>query len=202
MNADPILALIREFESDGAVKAQGVASSYDVVSAYIPKAHRPKHALTSYPVGEILEWQAFVVRKGSKSSAAGAYQIIRPTLADLFSAHGPVIFDAKAQDAAAKALLVARGWQRFEQGDLSAIAYADRLAREWASLPVQWDQQGAHRRVKRGQSYYAGDGINAAHCPPERVVRALEACREETGILERIAALEARVTEIEEKLEK
>ncbi len=35
---------------------------------------------------------------------------------------------------------------------------------EWASLPVLADSQGDRQRIRRGQSYYAGDGLNRALC--------------------------------------
>jgi hypothetical protein len=192
---EPLRALIRKYESDGAVKAQGVASAYDVVSAVIPATWRTKAPLTTYPVGEILEWQAWLARKGVKSTAAGAYQVIRSTLTGLLAPG--VIFDVAAQDAACDALLDRRGWGQAQAGTITPLAFADRLSREWASLPVQWDQRGRHRPVRRGQSYYAGDGLNAAHCPPEDV---LAAVIEALGPTDRLGDLESRVEAIEQQL--
>lgn len=200
-NPDPIRAVIRKHESDGAVAAQGVVSSYDVVSSFIPAKWRTKAALTTYPVGEILEWQKWLVRKGVKSTAAGAYQIIRPTLAGLFHPDRlDVVFSAQAQDAACDALLIGRGWMAAEAGAVTPLEFADRLSREWASLPVQWDQQGRWRWVKRGQSYYAGDGINAAHARPDEVLEAVEAALDNRPV-DRIADLERRVAAIEAKID-
>lgn len=194
---EPIRAVIRKYESAGAVTAQVVASAYDVVSSYIPERWRTKHALSTYPVGEILDWQRFLVARGVKSTAAGAYQIIRPTLAGLFDGRHHIVFTADAQDAAADALLLGRGWQKAKAGAITPIAFADALAREWAALPVQWDQHGRHRWVKRGQSYYAGDGINVAHCPPQEIV---DAITEALAPEDRLAALEARIASVEAKL--
>lgn len=172
--AAPILALIRRHESDGAVKAQGVPDAYSVVYSGIPASRRPKAPLVTYSIDEILDWQGFVVGKGSASSAAGAYQIIRRTLAGI-PIPGDRIFDAACQDAAALILLDRRGWAKCESGAMTPESFADQLAREWASLPVQKAQQGASRQVQRGQSYYAGDGLNAAHASPEEVVAAIRA---------------------------
>ena len=172
--AAPILALIRKHESDGAVKTQGVASAYDVVYSGIPAKHRPMSALSSYSIDDILEWQRFVVAKGAASSAAGAYQIIRKTLEGL-GLPGTRRFDSRCQDEAALVLLDRRGWAKCEAGSMSPEDFADQLAREWASLPVQKAQKGASRQVTRGQSYYAGDGLNRAHATPEEVLAAINA---------------------------
>ena len=40
---------------------------------------------------------------------------------------------------------------------------AKRLSMEWAGLPVMETTQGASGMVQAGQSYYAGDGLNAAN---------------------------------------
>lgn len=71
---------------------------------------------------------------GCRSTAAGAYQIIRPTWRKLRDRLGLVDFGAASQDAAAVELLRQRGaLGAVEAGDLVA---AVRLARhEWASLP-------------------------------------------------------------------
>lgn len=194
--AAPILALLRKHEADSAVERQGVDSAYDVVYSGIPTANRPKAALTSYTVGEVLEWQAFVVAKGAASSAAGAYQIIRKTLAGL-GMPASTRFDKACQDRAALVLLDRRGWADCEAGRMEATDFADMLAREWASMPVQRDQRGASRAVKRGQSYYAGDGLNRARATPEEVMAAIAAALAEPAPApadeDRVAALEALV---------
>jgi muramidase (phage lysozyme) len=195
---EPILALIREYESDGAAKPQDVPTSYDVVYSGIPKAYRPKEPLTTYPIREVLDWQSFIIRKRLSSTAAGAYQMLRRTIAGLYSADLDRIFDAETQDAGAQALLLHRGWAKCRLGVTKPIAFADALSREWASLPVQWDQEGARKWVKRGQSYYAGDGLNAAHCPPLDVVAAIEAS---LGPVVTLASLAARVAVLEARLE-
>jgi len=64
------------------------------------------------------------------------------------------------------ALLKRRGWDRFATGVLSLKGFGNELAKEWASFPVLVDMQGASRRVERGQSYYAGDGLNKSLVKP------------------------------------
>jgi hypothetical protein len=45
---------------------------------------------------------------------------------------------------------------------------------EWASVPVFSVIKGQKRKVTRGQSYYAGDGINKALTKPEAVEAILD----------------------------
>ena len=47
--------------------------------------------------------------------------------------------------------------------------FGKRLAQEWASFPVLAGTKGAKRTVARGQSYYAGDGLNKSLVTPEKV---------------------------------
>lgn len=112
------------------------------------------------------------------SSAAGAGQIMRDTMdkpktmADLegeMGLSGSELFDADMQDRMCFHLLKRRGYEQFMAGRLGAVAFAKRLAQEWASFPVLAATQGAHRRVTRGQSYYAGDGVNKALVSPEKI---------------------------------
>ena len=56
------------------------------------------------------------------------------------------------------------------------------LAKEWASFPVPSRMRGAHRTVERGQSYYAGDGLNKALIGPDVVWLACEAARTATVV--------------------
>lgn len=78
-------------------------------------------------------------------------------------------FDPELQDRLAYALLDRRGYEKFAAGKLSIVAFGLALAQEWASFPVLEDCQGAHRKVKRGETYYAGDHLNKALISPETV---------------------------------
>lgn len=102
------------------------------------------------------------------SSAAGAYQFMRATLLDLMRTYDlpetlPMTPDT--QDYLATLLLRRRGLDDFLEGKIRVVDFARRLAQEWASLPVLEPCQGAHRYLQRGQSYYAGDGMNKALVP-------------------------------------
>ncbi|WEX07362.1 hypothetical protein [Chelativorans sp. AA-79] len=147
---------------------------YEVI--YGQKQRKLAKPLTSMTLGDIVDEQ----RKWSKnhgSSAAGAPQFMRATLIDLskeLSLRGDQIFDGDFQDRLAFHLLKRRGYEAFMAGKISRTEFGKRLAQEWASFPVLADCQGAHRKIKRGQSYYAGDGLNKALVAPEVVERLLD----------------------------
>jgi len=124
--------------------------------------------VTDFTLSELLEAQKAWGKKW-KSSAAGAPQIIRDTLMGLcakLDLKAEQKFDPDLQDALAFELLKQRGWARFVTGELPLKAFALALAKEWASMPVVEATQGAHGRLKRGQSYYDGDGLNGATVTP------------------------------------
>lgn len=172
--AEPLLALIRNHEAPAAAARIQGRTQYGVVYSGIRAADRPERPLTEMTVAEVIAWQRTVVNRGARSSAAGAYQFIRKTLAGLGLPQDR-LFDELCQDEAAMILLDRRGWAKCEAGQMSVDAFADQLAREWASFPVMADQKGQQRRVKRGESYYAGDGLNAAYVKPDDVLAAIRA---------------------------
>ena len=49
----------------------------------------------------------------------------------------------------------------------------ENLSRVWAAIPVPGDMQGHFREVSKGESYYAGDGVNKAHITPEMMYKAM-----------------------------
>ncbi|GJD65193.1 hypothetical protein [Methylobacterium frigidaeris] len=112
------------------------------------------------------------------SSAAGRYQFMRNTLdtpgtlADIegeMGLSGAERFDADLQDRMAMHLLRRRGWDSYVAGRLTLQGFALALAKEWASFPVLSSTKGGSRAVVRGQSYYAGDGLNKALVKPEAI---------------------------------
>ncbi len=108
----------------------------------------PPRALETMGVGEVLAWQRTAVRGGSVSSAAGRYQIIRPTLLRLVEAgvvDPAAPFDAAVQDRLARHLLRETGYRN---GDASP-ATANRIAAVWASLP-RLGGDGAGRSLYEG----------------------------------------------------
>ncbi|MHA7968973.1 hypothetical protein [Rhizobium sp. CAU 1783] len=140
--------------------------------------HKLPRPLTTMTIGEIVDAQKSWTRR-FKSSAAGHYQFMRATLQGLakeYSADidGSTVFTADIQDRLGYALLLRRGFDEFISRRIGRVEFAKRLAQEWASLPVLADCQGSERQVTRGQSYYAGDGLNKSLVKPAAVEAALE----------------------------
>lgn len=170
-HVQPVLDLIGKYESRG---------DYEIVYGGIPKEQRPAK-LTAMTIAQVIEWQRDVVARGSASSAAGKYQIIRKTLEASVAAlrmSTARLYDRATQDELAMHLLRGRGMQSFLDGNIDSDDMAIGLAKEWASLPVPHAMQGHTRRVSAGQSYYAGDGLNKAHATVAEVELALEISRE------------------------
>lgn len=111
------------------------------------------------------------------SGAAGAYQIIKPTLIQLkqdLGLSGSEKFTPAMQDRMGDALLEKRGLKQFIAGALSTIAFGNNLAREWASFPVLTPTARGKVKLKRGQSYYDSVAGNHALITPAVVERVLE----------------------------
>lgn len=127
--------------------------------------------ITQMTMSEFREEQKRFYRRFG-SSASGAYQFMYKTLGGLIKELDIDMtekFDADLQDQLAMVLLERRGYGAFLDGRISVTAFAKNLAKEWASFPVLRNTKGAHRRITRGQSYYAGDGLNKALVPAERI---------------------------------
>ena len=150
-----LLGLIRSVEAP-----QGFDQVYGGSKIPTPKP------LTQMTVAEVQQWQRDSVAAGSKSSAAGGYQIISKTLASLVS-DGTLSpnekFDAEAQERGAISLMKRRGLDGYQNGRISPEKFANNLAKEWASLPVVTGS-------KTGRSYYAGDGLNKSLVRPDQVL--------------------------------
>ena len=128
------------------------------------------------------------------SSAAGRYQFMRATLQGLVKegkADPAERFDRECQDRLGYLLLVRRGYLDFMLGRIGRTEFGKRLAMEWASFPVLAAVQGAHRKLKRGQSYYAGDGLNKALVSAAKVEGVLDAVLAAAKAKEAPAAPEA-----------
>lgn len=215
VNVTPLLTLIKRAESTGAVTSQNVPNEYDVVWGGIRASHRPQAKvgkyLTAMTAAEVLGWQRDVVNWGSASSAAGAYQFIRATLEGLVAPDKRhLLLSPSFQDELAKVLLERRGLAKWTSFELTDEQFGDNIAKEWASFPVHRDQRGHSRDVKRGQSYYAGDGLNKAGLTPEEVLRVLKSINRTSvnpgppvvgnNIEERLAILEEAVKSMREHL--
>lgn len=148
-------------------------ASYDVI--YANKQGKLAKPLTSMTLDEVLAAQKGW-SKNNGSSAAGGYQFMRTTLVELIAElalRGSQLLDTDLQDRLGFHLLKRRGYQQYVDGTINAVEFGKRLAMEWASFPVLTDCKGAHRQLKRGQSYYAGDGLNKALVAPEKIEQLL-----------------------------
>ena len=142
---------------------------YEVIFGFNQK--RISKPITQMTLAELQNEQQWWSKRFG-SSAAGRYQIMRATLADLRRELGlrdKQIFDHDLQDRLAYHLLLRRGYIDFVTNSISRVEFGKRLAKEWASLPVLEDCQGAHRSLRRGQSYYTGDPLNRSLVIPETV---------------------------------
>ena len=127
--------------------------------------------ITSMTLDELAAAQKFLGKRHG-SSAAGAAQFMPPTIIDLRTSMkltGQDVFSPDLQDRMAYTLLRRRGYASFMSGSLSLIGFGRNLAMEWASMPVLAAGPGAHRKVARGETYYAGDKLNRALVDPAKV---------------------------------
>ena len=169
-------AILLDFVRRTEVGTEG-RDGYDVIYGF-NQDELPK-PITKMTVAEVQQAQPSWSRRFG-SSATGAYQFMHATLGDLRKELGlraAQIFDPDLQDRLAYHLLKRRGYELFMGGQISRTEFGDRLAMEWASFPVLRDRTGAHRQIKRGQSYYAGDGVNKALVGPEAFEAVLDAVK-------------------------
>lgn len=159
-----LLDFVREIEV-----GNGARSGYDVI--YGHNQDKLKKSVTAMTVDQVQAAQRGWSRRFG-SSATGGYQFMRATLRDLkaqLHLSGDELLDPDLQDRLALHLLRRRGYDQYMAGQIDRTEFGKRLAMEWASLPVLAPTKGAKRTLKRGQSYYAGDGLNKALVAPSRV---------------------------------
>jgi len=97
---------------------------------------------------------------GCVSTAAGAYQIIRPTWAKVRDRLGLRSFGANEQDAAAVELIRQRGaLEDVRAGRFEAAV--DKCRNEWASLPGNYAKQG-QRSMGQLMAWYQQNGGTTA----------------------------------------
>lgn len=145
-------------------------AGYDTIYA---NAQKRVAAFKARPITKrtIAEWISDG-KRGQASSAAGRYQFMQATLKSLMTElglRGSEVMTPDMQDRLGFHLLKRRGYDKYVAGSMSLQSFALNLSKEWASLPVLSAVTGAHRLLKRGQSYYAGDSLNKSLVTPERV---------------------------------
>ena len=164
MSVKPLLDFIAKPESGG---------DYNIVWGGIKAQHRPKKPLVTMTIAQVLAWQDSIDAL-YPSEAAGRYQIMEDTLRGLWPEAGMTLlslFNEPGQDKLATTLLRRRGLVAYMEGKISADDFANRLAMEWASLPVVTGP-------KKGRSYYAGDGLNKSHVSVEAFLAAVRAVKD------------------------
>ncbi len=123
--------------------------------------------LTDMTVAQVMAFQDTMRARGHETTALGKYQIIKGTLAGVVNS-GAIRptdkFNALTQDKAAIQLMNMRGRERYKSGRMSGDAYANNLAKEWASLPMP-----------NGNSFYAGHGSNKSLVSRSDFMSALQA---------------------------
>lgn len=125
-------------------------------------------SLTNRTLRNAREFQERMIeRSGARgdSSAIGRYQLIRVTFDECVGYLNLDIdntrFTPQVQDAMILARLEKfRQYKEWKSGSITTNAFALNLAKEFASLPVPFATQGSKQFVQKGQSYYAGDGLN------------------------------------------
>ncbi len=162
-----------------AIRSKEAPKGYGQVYSGIPGKEQVD--VSKMTVGGVLAWQSSLrKRKVSKSTAAGAYQFIYLTLAQTVKEMGIPLesrFDKTLQDRMAIYLLQKRGLGEYMDGKLAPEAFANNIAKEWASVPVVTAIKGQKRLVKPGQSYYSVDGLNKAHQDPKAILALVKAIR-------------------------
>lgn len=129
-----------------------------------------KIPLTKMTLDEVDQLQGQMKRSGSPSTAVGGFQFIRPTLQALknqLGLRGDEIFDQSLQNRLADALLQARGFGKFMNGEMGHKSFVNSLAKEWAGLPTT-----------EGKSHYEGDGLNHSTVKLRQVLDALKEFRD------------------------
>ena len=176
--AQEILTLIRVTET-----ARADETAYETI--YGHNEDKLTKPITAMDVNEVQHWQPGFT-KSFGSSATGAYQFMHATLKELkakVGLTGEEIFTPDLQDDLGFVLLKRRGYQSWIDGKSTTDTFMVGLAKEWASFPVPSRMQGAHRVVERGQSYYAGDGLNKALLARQGLA-GCEAARGATDVVE------------------
>jgi len=107
---------------------------------YGVRKNTPTHAnLTDMTIEEVQQFQKGMIRAGHASTAVGAYQTKASTLDYAVKALGldpkTTKFDEATQDLIGKALVENRARQATVNGVIDLDKFADRLTKEWASLP-------------------------------------------------------------------
>jgi hypothetical protein len=118
----------------------------------------PETPLTQMTVSEIMGYQG-----GENGPAAGAGQIKYNTfqyLLDTGTLKPDEVFSPQVQRKAHSKLLDRRGFNEWVQGELSNDGFIQRLAREYAAVPLAQDEQVGDTLRESGKSRYGGSNAH------------------------------------------
>lgn len=175
----------------GGIEApHGFDTVYGNNQAKLPKP------LTRMTIDEVIAAGSSWTRRFG-SSACGKLQFMKATLQRLkvkLGLSGKELLDGPMQMALGYELLKERGFAEFIAGSKSRTAFGLDLAQEWASFPVLAATKRNKRVLSRGQSYYAGDGVNHALVAPAQVEAMLDRVKAAAGQVAPVPAPEAAAT--------
>ena len=148
--------------------AESVGGSYDSV---YPNTTKP--GLSKMTIEEADAWQARTAKERG-SAAAGRYQFmnIKEQAVKWAGLSPSDTFSPENQDKMAIGLIEKKRKVTMDMVENNPVLAAKKLAMEWAGLPVMEATRGHKRNVTKGQSYYAGDGVNKSRVKPGDVANA------------------------------
>ena len=152
-----LLSLIAKGESSAGV---------DPYTSLWPGTSEP--SLVQMTCAEVQRFQQQRLDQGHRSTACGRYQFIKKTLTEAIRVSGidPLTtrYTPDIQDFLILSILKRyRKLTEWIAGTYTTPRFMIKLSQEFASIPVPYQMQGQSRIVNKGQSYYAGDGLNKAH---------------------------------------
>jgi muramidase (phage lysozyme) len=156
-----LLTLIAKGESSAGV---------DPYTSLWPGTSEP--SLVQMTCAEVQRFQQQRLDQGHRSTACGRYQFIKKTLTEAIRVSGidPLTtrYTPDIQDYLILSILKTyRKLDEWVAGTYTTPRFMIKLSQEFASIPVPYQMQGQSRIVNKGQSYYAGDGLNKAHHDPD-----------------------------------
>ena len=159
----------------------GYGSTY---AGYLKDFKRSGEDITQMTITELVKYQndylnhqrKLGIPANKRSAAVGAYQMLHPDR--YVEAAGLTMsskFTPENQDKLAQAFLAERGLTA-ERAAKDPRGFGLELSKGFAGIPVLETVQGYKQQVERGQSYYAGDGLNKASqsITPEIVEEAIK----------------------------
>ena len=166
---------IEDVEVKGEFGLDNLIDGEKLILYLISEKEAVDHSYDSAYPGKIIEGLSDLtieeVKSKYGSGAKGRYQFLPKyfkTFADKSGLDMSDKFSPKNQDKMALDI--------FKDKMDNCLKLEDKLVRTWAALPVLYGREGKERYVNRGQSYYAGDGVNKAHIKADHFEKVLRSC--------------------------